>query len=393
MTHAISAAGLALVQESEGFRAEPTQLPDGNWVVGYSHVRVGAPGEPVTQNEAAGLLALDVAPVERVVNALVSQPLTQSQFDALVSFAFSVGLDAFAESQVLRRVNSADYVAAACAMDAWRKSEVNGELEIVDALVRRRAAEKALFMKDMAYAPAPSVMVRAKLDHAASILGAPIKASPLRPQAPVVRLVTTSAVATQCDPVVATPVFEPAVRLTDILKSEPATEALLLTQVVANDFTADGEDDGEIVTAHAKPVARPLDNVRDATRRAFEAQEAKRRAKRTFPWQKVTERPNKIETATPDLQIDRRLRTMRQTATVPAAVPVGSQSLEYVGLAALMIFGLGLIALGGSLLFNGAGDAIEIVAAAAVVAPGLAATLMAAYGFWRAPRDADTVAA
>jgi len=392
MTYAISAAGLALVQESEGFRAEPTQLPDGNWVVGYSHVRVGAPGEPVTQNEAAGLLALDVAPVERVVNALVSQPLTQSQFDALVSFAFSVGLDAFAESQVLRRVNSADYVAAACAMDAWRKSEVNGELETVDALVRRRAAEKALFMKDMACTPAPSVMVRAKLDHAASILGAPVKASPLRTQAPVVRLVTTSAVSVEADPVAAPPVFEPAVRLTDILKSEPATEALLLTQVVANDVAADDED-GEIVTAHAKPVARPLDNVREATRRAFEAQEAKRRNKRTFPWQKASERPNKIEVAAPGLQIDRRLRTMRQTATQSVSTPVVSQSLEYVGLAALLIFGLGLITLGGSLLFNGAGDAIEIVAAVAVVTPGLAATMMAAYGFWRAPRESDALAA
>ena len=66
-----------------------------------------------------------------------------------MSFAFSVGAEAFGKSQVLRRVNAGDYVSAACAMDAWRKSDVGGELVIVDALVRRRAAEKALFLKDM----------------------------------------------------------------------------------------------------------------------------------------------------------------------------------------------------------------------------------------------------
>lgn len=393
MTNAISANGLALIQEYEGFRAEPAQLPDGAWVVGYSHVRVGEAGPNLTQTEAAALLALDLGPVERLVNALVTVKLTQSQFDALVSFAFSVGDEAFAASQVLRRVNTQDFVAAACAMDAWRKSDVGGELEIVDALVRRRAAEKALFLKELPHDASPSVFMRAKLDHAASILGAPVKYAP----APVVGAVALkqpefvesnviSLVAAKADP---------GVRLTQILKSEPATEALLLTQVVANDFDADDVDD-EIVTAHAKPVARSLDDVRVATRRAFEAQEAKRKTETGLMRFFKRDRSNQIETKDYSMPVDRRIREMRaKEATIAAQPPKPSRfelpsfitSFEHLGLAALLIFGLGLISLGGSLLFNGTGDMVEIIAAAAVVTPGLAATFMAAYGFWRAPRQ------
>ena len=248
MTNALSANGLALIRELEGFQAEPKQLPAGGWVVGYSHVRPIEPGEAVNENEAADILALDLAPLENLVNTLVTQPLTQSQYDALVSFAFSLGAEAFGKSQVLRRINSGDYVAAACAMDAWRKSDVSGELVIVDALVRRRAAEKALFLKEAGDA-APSVFVRAQLDHAASILGAPVQYASV-PQVGTIEPKQT--------------VAEPGRRLTEILNGEPATEALLLTQVVPDD----AEDEGEITTAHAKPVSRFDFEPRVAPRRS-----------------------------------------------------------------------------------------------------------------------------
>lgn len=334
MTHAISAAGLALIQQHEGFRAEPTRLADGNWLVGYSHVRVGEPGEPIGESQAAQLLALDVAPYEALVNARVTQPLSQAQFDALVSFAFSVGAEAFERSQVLRRVNAGDFLAAACAMDAWRKAEIGGESVVVDALVRRRAAEKAMFLSGMTSEPAPSAYLRAKLDYAASMLGAPVSYAP----APEVK-----------DAPAPKPEIGPAVRLTEILMSEPATEELLLTQVVAED---DLVEDGEIVTAHAKPVARPLDQVLEATRAAYEAAQASER-KDAFAFFKARDGG--------------------------AWKPV----FESAGLVALLVFGLGVMGLGGSLLFDGAGEGVSIALAAALVAPGLAATLMAAIGLWR----------
>ncbi len=381
--HAISADGLALIQHFEGFRAEPTQLPDGNWVVGYGHVRVGAAGGPVSRDEAATLLALDLAPIERLVNAVVAKPLAQSQFDALVSFALSVGEEAFAASQVLRRVKAGDLVAAACAMDAWRKAEVAGELEVVDLLVRRRAAERAMLLKDLPLAAQPSALLRARLDHAASILGAAPKrtktaagagkraAKPEVADSNVIALTRPAALK-----------LEPAVRLTEILKSEAATEAVLM-RAPANDVDIDEE--GEIVTAHAKPVARPLDGVREATRLAFEQQQAA--AKPDFLSFLRADRT----AAGAALAPDHRLRAMRAQSAAREGVPYKlvtlASSVEHLGLAALLVFGLGLISLGASLVFDGRGVMAEIVAAAALVTPGLAAALMAAFGLRRGPND------
>lgn len=323
MKYAISTAGLALIQEFEGFRADPAQLPDGNWVVGHGHVRIGQPGAEVSQTEAAGLLALDLAPIERLVNGAVTQPLTQSQFDALVSFAFSVGEAAFRKCQVLRHANSGNFVAAACAMDAWRKSDVAGELEVVGALVRRRAAEKALFLSDLPHDSAPSALMRAKLDHAASILGAPVKlsAAPFVGSAPVAK-----------------PKAKAAKRLTEILMSEPATETLLLTQVVPDDFV----EEDLIVTGHAKPVSRKVDEIVGADAPT---------AVRVFEW--------------PRFNL--------------------SRSVESVGLIALMVFGLGLIGAGASIVFGGGDDLVGMAGAFALITPGLAASFIAAFGIWRGP--------
>jgi len=348
MTNAISAHGLALIQELEGFQAEPKQLPTGGWVVGYSHVRAEEPGEAVNENDATELLTQDLASYENLVNTLVTQPLTQTQFDALVSFAFSVGAEAFGKSQVLRRVNASDYVSAACAMDAWRKSDVSGELVIIDALVRRRTAEKALFLKELPQAAAPSVFVRPQLDHAAAILGAPVTYL----QAPEVGTIAPPA-----------PKADPAVRLTEILKSEPQTE-LVLTQVVAHDPV--DESDDEIFTAHAKPVARYDFEPRIAPRRSEQPKASK-------PWFSLP-KPSVSDGA------DNRIHNMRKAANVKLP------SFETLGLAALMLFGLGLIATGVSLLITGVGEVSEYAGAAALCTPGLAAVLMAAYGLWRAPR-------
>ena len=62
-------------------------------------------------------------------------------------FAFNIGLDNFLRSGVLRRINEGSLLQAACAMEMWRKADFEGERIVIDALVRRRAAEVALFLK------------------------------------------------------------------------------------------------------------------------------------------------------------------------------------------------------------------------------------------------------
>jgi len=232
-------------------------------------------------------------------------------------------------------------------MDAWRKSEVSGELVIVDALVRRRTAEKALFLRELPQAAAPSVFVRPQLDHAASILGAPVVYTPV----PEVGSIAPRA-----------PKPEPTERLSEILKSEPTTEALLLTQVVADDAA---QEEAEITTAHAKPVARFDFEPRIAPRRS----EAKPQEKVWFAKSKPLPKG-----------ADARLHRLRKRASFKLP------SFERLGLGALMLFGLGLVAIAVSLLTTSAAGVPELAGAGALGAPGVAAVLMAAFGLWRAPR-------
>jgi lysozyme len=106
-----------------------------------AHVK---PGMQITQSEADALLAKDLVRFEQAVDGAVKVPINQSQFDALVSFAFNCGVGALQESTLLRLLNQRDYIGAAAQFDRWVKGP-NGPLP---GLVRRRDAEEALFRKD-----------------------------------------------------------------------------------------------------------------------------------------------------------------------------------------------------------------------------------------------------
>jgi peptidoglycan hydrolase-like protein with peptidoglycan-binding domain len=83
------------------------------------------------------------------VRARVSVPLTQNQFDALVSFTFNVGAGAFGGSTLLKRLNAGDYAGGADEFGKWTKS--GGK--VFAGLVRRRTEEAALFRGGAAPVP------------------------------------------------------------------------------------------------------------------------------------------------------------------------------------------------------------------------------------------------
>lgn len=164
--HRVSRAAIELIKRFEGYRRSAAQLPDGRWTIGYGHTLTAREGAEVSEPDAEALLVYDLIAVQHAVNENVYAPLTQNQFDALCSFAFNVGLDNFRRSQVLKRLNAGAHVQAACAMELWRKTDFEGERIVLDALVRRRASEKALFLSpdDGAWTPAPSPLLRPVID-------------------------------------------------------------------------------------------------------------------------------------------------------------------------------------------------------------------------------------
>ena len=175
-----SGAGVELIKSFEGFRARATQLPSGQWIVGYGHTKGARPGLRVRREDAELVLRHhDLRPIEELIGDRVLTPLTQNEFDALVSFAFNIGPDAFLESNVLALLNAGERLQAAEGMTAWRKGRVDGEVRVIDALVRRRVAEMALFLEHPSGRIAvPGALLRPQFDSAAALA--------LPPERPVV---------------------------------------------------------------------------------------------------------------------------------------------------------------------------------------------------------------
>lgn len=160
-----SRQGLDLIKSFEGFRPASARLADGRWTIGYGHVRSAREGVVISERDAEDLLRFDLRGIEEAVNELAFTPLSQNQFDALASLVFNISPGQFKDSDVLSRLNAGDYFGAALAFEAWRKARINGRLIVVDALVRRRAIEKALFLEPDAGRPAaPTPIVTPELD-------------------------------------------------------------------------------------------------------------------------------------------------------------------------------------------------------------------------------------
>lgn len=146
-------AGVSLIQEFEGF--VPTWYPDPahGWkvpTIGYGHT--SAAGSPqyatsksltLTKDEARAILQRDLATYEADVKRLVTVPLNQNQFASLVSFTYNLGAGNLGNSTLLRKLNAGDYAGAADEFPRWNKA--GGK--VLAGLVRRRAAERDLFLK------------------------------------------------------------------------------------------------------------------------------------------------------------------------------------------------------------------------------------------------------
>jgi lysozyme len=102
----ISQQGLDLIKQHESFSPTVYICPAGRPTIGYGHCVL--PHEKfivITEQEGDDLLRKDVAFAEECINKAVKVPITQNQFDALVSLVFNIGSGAFLKSSLLRQLN------------------------------------------------------------------------------------------------------------------------------------------------------------------------------------------------------------------------------------------------------------------------------------------------
>lgn len=173
----ISREGVLLIKSFEGFRPRATRRDDGRWVVGYGHTASAREGATVSEADAELLLQYDLIPVQAALSERMTRPVNQHQYDALASFAFSVGQERFTASDVLARVNAGAEAEAADALAAWPEPLVR------DAGLRRRVAERALFTADPTTAVTLSDLLTAPVPAPAfSPVAAPPSAAEAEPQ-------------------------------------------------------------------------------------------------------------------------------------------------------------------------------------------------------------------
>lgn len=146
MAFSISQAGIDLIKSFEGCKLTAYQDSVGVWTIGYGHTGDVYPGMIITQEKAEELLRSDLKTAENAVNAKVIYPITQNMFDALVSLTFNIGSDAFGTSTLLKKLNQGDINGAANEFDKW----IYAGSKVQPGLVRRRAAEKEMFLNGTA---------------------------------------------------------------------------------------------------------------------------------------------------------------------------------------------------------------------------------------------------
>jgi GH24 family phage-related lysozyme (muramidase) len=142
----ISPTGIKLIKSFEGLRLTSYVCPVGVITIGYGHTENVLAGAKITEKEADALLKQDLVKFEKAVLNYVTIDLNQNQFDALVSFCFNVGAQAFKSSTLVKRLNNGENpnIVAAEELPRWNK----GDGKVLEGLSRRRSAEVELFCSE-----------------------------------------------------------------------------------------------------------------------------------------------------------------------------------------------------------------------------------------------------
>ncbi len=150
----LSDHGYAIIKNFEGLRLSAYRDVADVWTIGYGSTRYHdgkqvKPGDQLASVvQADALFRNTLDQYQDAVNELVKVPLTQNQYDALVSFTYNLGTGALKESTMLTKLNEKNYAEAAAHFMAWDKITypASGKKVISETLVQRRREESQLFL-------------------------------------------------------------------------------------------------------------------------------------------------------------------------------------------------------------------------------------------------------
>lgn len=114
----------------------------GTLTIGYGHTKNVKVGQTITENEGLYLLDVDTQLAQKGIKDYVKVEITQNMYDALTSFIFNVGVGAFKDSTLLKKLNAKDYQGASNEFPKWNKSKG----KVLEGLKKRREFEKNLFL-------------------------------------------------------------------------------------------------------------------------------------------------------------------------------------------------------------------------------------------------------
>jgi lysozyme len=153
----LSERGIDLIKAFEGClkkrpdgTLEAYRCPANVWTIGWGCTEGVREGMVITRDEATAMLARELGHFEIVVGRLVTTPLTQGEFDAVVSLVYNIGEGALRKSTLLKELNAGNLSVVPNQFLRWTR----GGGRVLNGLVRRRKAEAALFLSGMVHSEA-----------------------------------------------------------------------------------------------------------------------------------------------------------------------------------------------------------------------------------------------
>lgn len=144
----ISEKGIQLIKKWESFVPNQYLCPAGLKTIGYGHVILDEEkfSDKISEKEAEELLRKDCEKFETAFKKY-NLSVSQNQFDALISFMFNIGVNAFSNSTLLKKIKHKDYHSAAQEFLRWNKTTIKGKKTILKGLTSRRIDERNMFLE------------------------------------------------------------------------------------------------------------------------------------------------------------------------------------------------------------------------------------------------------